>query len=68
MVESRLPFLAAQFCFRRGPALLRVADLVGVRVEEELPLCPEAARLPLTNKIYLDLFQEIDKLLGRGGP
>ncbi|MCC6418736.1 MAG: immunity 49 family protein [Gemmataceae bacterium] len=61
-------FWPASFGSAEGLALLRVAELAGLRVEEEFPLCPEAARLPPTDKVYLDLFQEIDRELGRGGP
>jgi hypothetical protein len=68
IVDSGFLFWPRSFVSVEGLALLKIAEMVGIPVEGDVPLCPEAGRLPTTNPTYLDLFQEIDKALAGGGP
>lgn len=45
-----------------GLALLKVAELLGMPVPDDLPLCPALARLPWTDRPDRDLFEEIERL------
>lgn len=45
-----------------GLALLKIAELVGLPIEGDFPLCPQLARLPWSDQTYRDLFEEIERL------
>jgi hypothetical protein len=45
-----------------GLALLQIGDLLGMRIDDELPLCPKIARLPWTDQPVRDLFEEIERI------
>jgi hypothetical protein len=45
-----------------GLALLNVADLLGISVQGEFPLCPSLARLPWNEEPVRDVFEEIEAL------
>jgi hypothetical protein len=53
-------FWPRSFVSIEGLALLRIADLLGIHVEGDVPLCPEVARLGLTDRSYQDIFLEIE--------
>ena len=60
---------ARSFVSIEGLALLRIAELQGITpVEpgEELPLCPSLALLPVSDRDYIDMFEGIERELGRG--
>lgn len=46
-----------------GLALLRAAELVGLRVEGDFPRCPAIARLPVTGEPSRDVFDELSRML-----
>lgn len=41
-------------------ALLKFAELLGMRIDESFPLCPAPARLPFQDESYLDLFVALE--------
>jgi hypothetical protein len=45
-----------------GLALLKIAELLGLSVPGELPLCPRPARLAWTGAGFHDLFEEIERM------
>lgn len=45
-----------------GLALLKVGELLGLATEGEFPLCPELARLPWSDQVYRDFFDEIERM------
>jgi hypothetical protein len=63
IVDSGFLFWPRSFVCVEGLALLKIAELVGMPIDEELPLCPEMSRLATTNPTFPDVFEEIEKAL-----
>jgi len=67
VVESDFLFWASSYVFVESLALLRIGELLGLSLEEDLPLCPRESRLPISMVEDADLFEEVAKVRrGRG--
>jgi hypothetical protein len=62
---SSYVFWPQSFVSVEGLALLKIAEVVGVEVEDEFSLCPRLGRLSTANQDYTDFFQEIEQELAR---
>jgi len=60
---SQLVLWARSFVSIEGLALLRMAELMGMEVEEAFALCPPSARLSQAAKPFVDVFTELDAVL-----
>lgn len=59
--EDFIPWLKSRVSVE-GLALLNVAELLGMRVNIEHPLCPSPTRYAWTKETFRDLFDEIERL------
>ncbi len=62
-MESQFLFWPRSFVSVEALGLLKIAEIVGMRIDEEFAFCPREARLPVTNNIYMDLFTELERAL-----
>jgi hypothetical protein len=60
--ERDILFWPKSYVSIEGLALLKIANLLGLRFEDALPLCPLEARLPWSDSPTRDLFAEIEML------
>jgi hypothetical protein len=63
IVSSELPdalFWLTSFVSIEGLALARLAEISGIAADDDLPLCPDVGRLPMTSIEPPDLFVEVD--------
>jgi len=63
---STYVFWPRSFVSIEGLALIKIAETVGIKVDEEFPLCPWVGRLPTTDQEYKDIFQEIAQARAKG--
>jgi len=63
VVDSKFLFWPRSFISIEALALLRAAELVGMPVHRDFPLCPPEARLPIESNDYYDFFAELGALL-----
>jgi hypothetical protein len=63
VVDSQFLFWPRSFISIEALALLRSAELAGLPIEREFPLCPPEARLPIGEYNYRDLFAELGTIL-----
>lgn len=59
-------FWPRSFISIEGLALLKIAEIIGMPIVEDFPLCPNIARLPTEEKLYSDFFEEIEACKIRG--
>jgi hypothetical protein len=62
---SNYTFWPASYISIEGLALLKLADVLGLEIDESFPLCPRIARLPTGSEDYADLFKQIDEIRAR---
>lgn len=63
---STYVFWPRSFVSIEGLALLKIAEIIGIKIDEDFPLCPSIGRLSTTEKEYTDFFQEIDQVRSKG--
>lgn len=63
IMASRLPFWPRSFVSVEGLALLKIAGIVGMRIDTEFLLCPQEARIPVADNQYVDFFTDLERVL-----
>ncbi len=63
IMEDQFLFWPRSVVFVEGLALLKIAEIVGMQIDEEFPLCPQEARFPTVDKQYVDLFADLEHAL-----
>lgn len=66
VVPSKFLFWPRSFVSIEGLALLKFAELAGLRIDDSFPLCPAPARLAEMDRPYEDKFAELERLLASG--
>jgi hypothetical protein len=66
LVESDSLSWPRLFISVEGLALLKIAEVMGIELHQDFILCPEIARLPTTDREYVDIFQQIERELAKG--
>lgn len=61
VVDSKFLFWPRSFVSVEGLALLRLAEMAGLAIAEEFPLCPAESRLALHENSYADIFQDLER-------
>jgi hypothetical protein len=67
VVDSKFLFWPRSFLCVEALALLRLAELAGMPVRQEFPLCPKEALVPLAPVGSRDLFAELGTILSETG-
>jgi hypothetical protein len=67
VLDSGFLFWPRTFVSVEGLALLRLADLVGLGIDGEFPRCPEIGRLANSDRVFTDLFRELENAVA-GNP
>jgi hypothetical protein len=65
VVASKFLFWPRSFVSIQGLALLRAAELVGLDIADDFPMCPSDGRVPVSPTLYRDLFREMEDGLAR---
>ena len=61
VVEGEVGYWPRSYVAMEGLGLLKLAELLGLQVPEQFPLCPALARLPFKDESEIDLFVELEK-------
>jgi hypothetical protein len=67
VAESDGLFWPRSFVFIEGLALLKLAEVLGMKVEEEFPMCPGFGRLPTNETSERDFFEDLDRAARKSG-
>lgn len=63
VMESRFLYWPSSFVCVEGLALLKVAELICIQIDDEFALCPSEARQPAKGNKYRDLFMDLERAL-----
>lgn len=58
---STYVFWPRSFVSVEGLGLIKIAEVVGIKIDEDFPLCPRIARFPTSDHDYTDIFQIIER-------
>lgn len=68
VINSKFLFWPRSYVSVEGLALLKCAEIVGMPIADDFPLCPPEARLDTTPSAYPDLFADLERLPGSHPP
>ncbi len=67
IVSSGFLFWPQSFVSIEALALLRLAELLGMPINDSFPFCPVEARLPLNDQPFTDIFQQLEEAIAADG-